>query len=92
MYTVQCCTVWNATVDIHCNISSAVPVLWPQHQLIVVHANLVQMEHDKSHPQYLVTSWVEILLYWQTNGYLAILSISAFSTGQHVDKASYVYK
>jgi len=60
-------------MDIHCNISSAAPVLWLQHQLIVLYVNLVQIEHDKSHPQQLVTSWVEIFLYMQTNGYCAIL-------------------
>ena len=38
-------------MDIHCNIASAVPIQWPQHQLIVVYADLVQIEHDKSHPQ-----------------------------------------
>jgi len=48
---VQCSTVQNGAVDIHCNISNAVPVLWPQHQLIITYPNLVQIEHDKSHPQ-----------------------------------------
>jgi len=38
-YTLQYC------------ISSAVLVLWPQHQLIIVYADLVQIEHDKSHHQ-----------------------------------------
>jgi len=38
-------------MDIHYNISSAVPVLWQQYQLIVVYTNLVQTEHDKSRPQ-----------------------------------------
>jgi len=27
------------------------PVLWPQHHLIIVYVDLVQIEHDKSHPQ-----------------------------------------
>jgi len=43
-------------MDIHCKIYSVVPVLWPQHQLNVLYADLVQTEHDKSHPQQLVTS------------------------------------
>jgi len=38
-------------MDVHYNISSAVSVLWPLQQLIDVYANLVQIEHDKSHPQ-----------------------------------------
>jgi len=38
-------------MDIHCNLSSAALVLWPQRQLIVVYPNLVQIEHDKSHPK-----------------------------------------
>jgi len=44
-------------MDIHYSISSAVPVLLQQHQLIVMYANLFQIEHEKSHPQQLVTSW-----------------------------------
>jgi len=38
-------------MDIHCNISSAVSVLRPEHQLINVYAYLVQVEHYKSNPQ-----------------------------------------
>jgi len=59
-----------------------------------MYTNLVQTEHDKSHLQQLVTSWVEIFCIdkcMDIMQYYRLYSIRAFSSGQHVDKGSYIY-
>jgi len=70
---------------IHYNISSAVPVLWQQHQLIVVYANLVQIERTTNHilsscgyKYFCTRKCMDVMQYY---------SISVFSSGQHVDKS-----